>query len=229
MDWSVKYLDMFLHVVCEQDALRFSVRQTEANLTSRIPQICRNDVWLEILSTDTLAVRSDSIHSFDIKLSQSSTSIDVTLGNLSLGDSALLVEVLCSTKPSNNEQIQHNVGAQFLEQQTFSQSDMRVIITGLNSATQYNCCGMITTTRCTTCLFASVITKCDTVMTNEEEDNLSALVIAFGTLAGILLLFLLSTWLSLCIGKRACQPAKRCASLLLMHRSSCYINTNECE
>ena len=202
------HIIMFLYydVVCEQEALRISVQQTEANLTSRMPQICLNDVWLEIISTDTLAVRSDSIHSFDIKLSQSSTSIDVTLGNLSLGDSALLVEVLCSTKPSYDEQIQHIVRSKFFN---ISQSEMNVTITGLNSNTQYNCCASITTMQCTTCLFASVSTKCNSVLTHEEQKTAacssSTLTIALGTLAGLFSLITLSTWISLCIGRIVCQ------------------------
>ena len=207
---------MFLNydVVCEQEALRINVQQTEANLSRQIPQVCDKDVWLDILSVDTLTVRSDRVHTFDIKLFLSSNSINITLGNFSSLDDGTSLEVLCSTKPSYDEEIQHIVRAQL----SISQSEINVTIGGLNSNTQYNCCATITTMPCTTCLFASVTTKCDSVLTYmyEEQETFtsSVLIIALGTLAGIFLLITFSTWIILCIGRIACQQGNRCVTIL---------------
>ena len=166
-------------------------------------------------------MRSDRVHTFDIKLFPSSNSINITLGNFSSLDDGTSLEVLCSTKPSYDEEIQHIVRAQFHKMLSISQSEMNVTVGGLNSNTQYNCCATITTMPCTTCLFVSVTTKCDSVLTYmyEEQETFtsSVLIITLGTLAGIFLLITFSTWIILCIGRIACQQGNRCVTVLVMH------------
>lgn len=192
------------------------MHHSKDNLTDRLPQICIDDQWINLtqLPTGTLAVRSNISHQFEIQFFQTSTSIDVIiLGDISSLENNAFLEVSCSmniTHITYTEVIQHTVRTQLQHADPLKDNHVgaNVTIRELHSDTNYKCCVLITM-HCSECSFSKVTSQCEPVVTDigqlQADNTNSVVVITLGSIAGILLLIILSTWCLYCIKRMVFQ------------------------